>query len=257
MKCGNHPEHEGVLCCNHCGESFCPECVVAAGSENYCRECVRRVMAREPARVSPLLAAVLSFIFPGLGQVYNGQMGKGITVFMTCWLLVPWVCGIVDAYRTGKRIASGELVATTRFGCLLAFVVGAWVGLVALVAGGILAAVLVAHFMDARVKQNEAKAQAHLKTVSTALEKYAVDNSGAYPLEERSLGGYLDISYKSRIIDGYAFSEALEASGYTVTARPVECDKTGGKVFYIRAGGVLSEEPCRQQGRQDEEVRQK
>jgi len=49
------------------------------------------------SRKSPILAAVLS-VFPGLGQLYNGDIMKGFLIFTTCWLIFPWIIGIFDAY---------------------------------------------------------------------------------------------------------------------------------------------------------------
>ena len=52
---------------------------------------------------SPILAAVLSLIVAGLGQIYNGQIGKGVlfiilqlihgalTVVLIGWVLMPIV----------------------------------------------------------------------------------------------------------------------------------------------------------------------
>lgn len=67
---------------------------------------------------SPGLAAVMSFFWCGLGQIYNGQIGKGIAMLVLygiswsmMWLIVGiittpilWIWGIVDAYRTAERI---------------------------------------------------------------------------------------------------------------------------------------------------------
>jgi TM2 domain-containing membrane protein YozV len=67
---------------------------------------------------SPGLAAVLSFFWCGLGQIYNGQIGKGIAVgfaYLICWFLwilligIPltlglWIWGMVDAYQTAERM---------------------------------------------------------------------------------------------------------------------------------------------------------
>ncbi|OZM56126.1 hypothetical protein CIB95_13535 [Lottiidibacillus patelloidae] len=64
------------------------------------------------------LAAVLSFLVPGLGQVYNGHIGKGIAFFIGAgiagltaiiligFILAPivWIWGIVDAYKCAERI---------------------------------------------------------------------------------------------------------------------------------------------------------
>lgn len=67
---------------------------------------------------NPSVAAVLSFFFMGLGQIYNGQIGKGIAfivVYFVSILLmflfigffttpVLWIWGMVDAYNSAKRI---------------------------------------------------------------------------------------------------------------------------------------------------------
>lgn len=66
---------------------------------------------------NPGVAAVLSFLITGLGQVYNGQIAKGIVlavlqliniVLMSIFIgyltfFVLWVYGIVDAYRRAER----------------------------------------------------------------------------------------------------------------------------------------------------------
>ncbi|NHM26936.1 hypothetical protein G7K71_08060 [Desulfofundulus sp. TPOSR] len=77
---------------------------------------------------NPGLAAVLSFLVCGLGQIYNGQIGKGIGLFVAAgisgllctvvigFILLPvvWLYGIYDAYKTAERInrkGAGENVA--------------------------------------------------------------------------------------------------------------------------------------------------
>jgi TM2 domain-containing membrane protein YozV len=66
---------------------------------------------------NPILAAVLSLIIAGLGQIYNGQIGKGVifiilqlingalTVVLIGWILMPIVglWAAIDAYLTAKR----------------------------------------------------------------------------------------------------------------------------------------------------------
>jgi TM2 domain-containing membrane protein YozV len=67
---------------------------------------------------SPGLAAVLSFFWCGLGQIYNGQIGKGIAmlvIYGISWVMIGlivglistpilWIWGMVDAYRTAERL---------------------------------------------------------------------------------------------------------------------------------------------------------
>ncbi|MFQ5993130.1 MAG: hypothetical protein ACE5NA_11900 [Nitrospiraceae bacterium] len=66
---------------------------------------------------NPGVAAVLSFFITGLGQIYNGQILKGLlcvlavaicgvlTMIIVGWfLLIPlWIWGIFDACRTAER----------------------------------------------------------------------------------------------------------------------------------------------------------
>ena len=61
------------------------------------------------------VAAVLSFLIPGLGQIYNGQIIKGIqfivisvilsvlTIILIGFILYPifWIYTIIDAYNVG------------------------------------------------------------------------------------------------------------------------------------------------------------
>ena len=63
------------------------------------------------ANKSAGLALFLSFIFVGMGQIYNGEVGKGILMFVGCVLLwavmLGWIINIwsmVDAYSTAKSL---------------------------------------------------------------------------------------------------------------------------------------------------------
>jgi len=53
---------------------------------------------------NPGVAMLLSIIFPGGGQFYNGHAGKGILILLTFWLVLPWIWGIFDAYSCANRI---------------------------------------------------------------------------------------------------------------------------------------------------------
>jgi TM2 domain-containing membrane protein YozV len=72
-------------------------------------------------RKSEGIAAVLSFLFVGLGQIYNGEIGKGFLfiiigviclfsiIFLIGFILYPlfWIYNIYDAYNTAKKINAG------------------------------------------------------------------------------------------------------------------------------------------------------
>jgi TM2 domain-containing membrane protein YozV len=117
------PPQKNTKFCINCGEE------IDARAE-ICPKCGVRV-APPPASVPPQpvitehktegLAAVLSFIFVGLGQIYNGQIGKGILfiilgiIFAALMIiligiplyLILWVYNIYDAYNTAKKINAG------------------------------------------------------------------------------------------------------------------------------------------------------
>jgi TM2 domain-containing membrane protein YozV len=60
---------------------------------------------------SPGIALLLSLLLPGVGQMYNGQVGKGIafligyivTIFILLFWVV-WIWSMVDAYQTAKAM---------------------------------------------------------------------------------------------------------------------------------------------------------
>lgn len=76
---------------------------------------------------SPGIAALLSFLIPGAGQIYNGELGKGILLFILAvisgilvWVVVGcltspliWLIAIVDAYSSAKRINENLRAAAT------------------------------------------------------------------------------------------------------------------------------------------------
>jgi TM2 domain-containing membrane protein YozV len=112
----------GTKYCSNCGQQIdekaeiCPECGVRQTSAVY-----REVIYQQK---NPGLAAVLSALFVGFGQIYNGEIAKGLImmvlyffsillIFVFIGLLTTpliWIYGIYDAYNTAKRINTGEIV---------------------------------------------------------------------------------------------------------------------------------------------------
>ena len=97
---------------------FCTNCGAEIDNRaEICPQCgVRQPSLRRPYIKNPGAAAVLSALFPGLGQIYNGQTGKGL-LFMIAEIssiaampigLLPffliWIWGIIDAYQTAEKI---------------------------------------------------------------------------------------------------------------------------------------------------------
>ena len=145
--CELHNEEFCPDCGNPTGIKICPQCRQKSINENYCPTCGYRLNANVKtcsscgsqmdakaqvcascgARVShksPALSFILSLLFPGLGQLYNGQNTKAITLiiaYIVSWVLtliligailalIIWVYGMYDAYTSAKAINNGETV---------------------------------------------------------------------------------------------------------------------------------------------------
>ncbi len=250
MKCVHHLDRDAVAVCNHCGKSVCSDCQVQLKGETYCQDCIRLKLGQDVTKEghSPALAACLSFVIGGLGQIYNGQIGKGLLIFFTWWLIIPWVIGIFDAYKTAKAIQEGRLEVKTRPGCMIAAAVGSLVFVFGLFFLSILAAIAIPNFLQARMDAREAQAQKTLEEISQAIEAYRVDHNGQYPLKEQDLTlstpPYLKEAYDNAVRLEYIFSEEFGADGYKVTATPTECKVSARKIFVIETGGLLSSQEC-------------
>lgn len=82
---------------------------------------------------SPGLAAIGSFFFSGLGQVYNGSFVKGLLMLIGVLIgyliffipgLIVWVYGIYDAYTTAKKMNEGTIpFVAHKTSHILAFIV--------------------------------------------------------------------------------------------------------------------------------------
>jgi TM2 domain-containing membrane protein YozV len=114
---------------------FCSSCgTQASDTDQTCSNCGRALAAApvpapyavaQPQQVILVksgknsgLAAVLSFFWCGLGQIYNGQLGKGLIVGFVYFLSVLamalligfittpilWIWGMYDAYQTAERL---------------------------------------------------------------------------------------------------------------------------------------------------------
>ncbi len=111
--------------CQNCGAEIdkaaeiCPKCGVRVAPPPSPPPTIQTERKNEG------IAAVLSFIFVGLGQIYNGQIGKGIIfviigaifvftmIFFIGFILYPifWIYNIYDAYNTAKEINAGRITA--------------------------------------------------------------------------------------------------------------------------------------------------
>lgn len=114
-----------LVYCTNCGEEIyreaeiCPECGVRQRDPGGSTE---TGTGSDAAAKDPGIAAVLSFFFTGLGQLYNGEIGKGIAFivvqginFLLMFVLIGlitfpivWIFGIYDAYKSAERINASQ-----------------------------------------------------------------------------------------------------------------------------------------------------
>lgn len=115
-----HPEKgPDEVYCQSCGKPIKKEAEI-------CPECgVRQNETDKSGRVekNPGLAAVGSALITGVGQIYNGQIMKGIGLMLLQAINVAlmfvvigfftffatWVYGIYDAYKTAEKINNGDI----------------------------------------------------------------------------------------------------------------------------------------------------
>ena len=102
-----------TLFCKNCGQvidekaEICPKCGVRV-----------KLVPITTEKKSSGIAAIASFFIPGLGQIYNGEIGKGIIFIIVSiiffllmfvligFILLPlfWIYNIYDAYTTAEKI---------------------------------------------------------------------------------------------------------------------------------------------------------
>lgn len=106
--------------CSNCGTElkgdvkYCPTCGLSPNEQpNYGQ--TRSLVKSEK---NPLLAAILSFLLPGLGQAYLGLMKKGIILFVLAMIggflmsiaigyiiyLVAWGYAMYDGYNSAEKL---------------------------------------------------------------------------------------------------------------------------------------------------------
>jgi len=106
-KCGNNMNE---------GQQFCDKCGTKVGTAGEgAQQPQQPVYQREK---SDGLAAVLSFLWAGLGQIYVGRIGRGLaimllgiliviigffTFFLLILVLVYWIWNVYDAYKLAQE----------------------------------------------------------------------------------------------------------------------------------------------------------
>lgn len=134
MNCNAHPDAAATRSCHACLRPLCGDCTQEVLGAFYCESCLAERLQPQAAMPPPVprkrrikipfVAGLLSFPLCGLGQVYNGLLGRALFQFvglvMLGWsigqvggagedLLLPFVLAymvwvVVDAVRTAKDI---------------------------------------------------------------------------------------------------------------------------------------------------------
>lgn len=129
----------------------------------------------EKQEQSPALAAVFSLIVAGSGQIYNGQIGKGLLIFFTSGFVLPWVYGIIDAYITAQKIKEGKIAAKPRMGCAIAMLAVMGLMFVFVAIMGLLAAIAIPNFVMARERAMTSACIMNLKQIQYAKEAWVAE----------------------------------------------------------------------------------
>jgi len=122
MKCGVSPLNDTKYC-QECGSP-------TTEKQEICINCGiklvrgRRVITDNIPK-SPGTATLLSCLIPGLGQIYLGQLWKGIAIIIGQVILsiisggvlsIPiWIAVMIDAYRIGTKLNQGKVVSEWEF----------------------------------------------------------------------------------------------------------------------------------------------
>lgn len=139
MNCSYHPTNTAAVQCSRCARPLCPACDHRIRGFPYCQDCIvagvellQYQSARgggAPVQVrrknSRVVALLLSFLLPGLGAAYNGQISKAVVhfaifagffqmatitdanAFFVLGAMGMWLFAAVDAYRTAQLIRAG------------------------------------------------------------------------------------------------------------------------------------------------------
>jgi TM2 domain-containing membrane protein YozV len=106
-------------------EVFCSSCgEIIKEQAEICPHCgVRQKNSVAGDQKNPGIAAAASFVFTGLGQVYNGQIMKGVLFIIVQAINIAlmfavigfitfplvWIYGVYDAYNVAKNINAGQV----------------------------------------------------------------------------------------------------------------------------------------------------
>ena len=98
------------------GDKFCEQCGAVTAAVSLAPASVAVPAAAVQKEKNPWISTILSFFFPGLGSIYNGDTLKGVAIYIGAIIgmllfIVPgvivWIYGMYDAYTTAKKMNEG------------------------------------------------------------------------------------------------------------------------------------------------------
>jgi len=129
VKCGVHPLNDNQFC-QECGQptnekqEICTSCGCRLLRPSSSSGSSDLVYPATPPK-SPGVATFLSCLIVGIGQMYLGQVKKGIVLLIGAIILsgitygtlaLPvWIAVMVDAYRIGRKLEQGQPVGQWEF----------------------------------------------------------------------------------------------------------------------------------------------
>lgn len=241
MFCAFHPQRIAVEKCQKCGSAICQECGSFVKGQMLCHRCSARLdpfEARSKLR-DPFLAAGLSLVCPGMGQIYNGETLKGGLILASCFLILPWIYGVIDAYRVAEKINRGERVLAGR---KLSGTVCTTLAVAILVSPVIVWNARQHYLETANIDVKGEMAAQRLKKVGEGMEVF-FRAKGRYPRHVMEMHFSKIASFEEILcdtaIDGYQYTCTLGQEGYRIDAVP---KKTPGKKYSLTTGGVIGVE---------------
>ena len=200
---------EGAAACVHCGSDL-----------------------TKPAGTPPLQVVPTSG--KALASMVLGILG---------WLWFTAILALIFGYsarseiRNSKGKLAGEEMA--RAGIILGWSYAPFLAIVPIL---IIAAIAIPNLLRSRMSANEASAVGTTRLIVTCAVSYQMDHA-RFPAGLDEMGPEGDNCFDERIVSGmksgYAFSYLPANSGFTLTATPAACDRTGRRTFFTDETGVL------------------
>lgn len=226
-----------------CGRQTCEECETVVDAKTFCPSCGRTAAVERFVlkHRNPFVAAILAFFIPGAGQIYNGQMGKAVLIFFSCWLVIPWLYGIGDAFVTAWLMDRGKLEFHPPSGYIvigLLFFFMLLLGPFLVIKSLKTVHTFTIYFLATNAVKND------LLSIAQAAEHFASDK-GSYPVSVSQLY-FADPPYLQELScdttsNGYSYTCVFAPDGYSLTGAPADkTERTVLPTFIVTTGAHLS-----------------